>query len=300
MITAWVMAAALLLDRLLGEPRRAHPLVGFGALASGLEKRLNHGGSRLRGVIALLLLVIPLTALSAWLVALPTVGLLVEVILLYLVIAPRSLAQHAEAVLDALRLDNLSQARERVGYMVSRDTSHMEPGDIARSTIESVLENGNDAVFGALFWFMVAGVPGAVAYRLVNTLDAMWGYRTERFRQFGWAAARLDDLMNLIPARLTAFSYALIGNFSNALSCWRQQAHLHDSPNGGPVMAAGAGALGLQLGGAAIYHGQRKERPILGRGELPTSDDIGRAVALLQRTVWLWAGVIVVGALIYA
>lgn len=295
-----VVLAAVILDRLLGEPRRAHPLVGFGTLAGRLEGRLNCGGSRLRGTLALLALVIPVTLLSAWLVTLPTVGTVVEIALLYLVIAPRSLGQHAEAVLDALRLGNLPAARERVGYMVSRETTHMEPPDIARSTIESVLENGNDAVFGALFWYVVAGIPGAVAYRLVNTLDAMWGYRTERYLHFGWAAARLDDLLNLIPARLTALSYALIGNFSNAVACWRLQAGLHDSPNGGPVMAAGAGALNLQLGGAAIYHGQRKARPVLGRGARPAADDIGRAIAFLQRTVWLWVAIIGLGGMIDA
>lgn len=297
---ALIMLTAVALDRLLGEPGRGHPLAGFGQLAAWLEARLNNGRSRLRGILALVLAVVPLTLVSAWLVQLPTLGIIVEITLLYLVIAPRSLAQHAEAVLDALQLDNLNAARQRVGYMVSRDTAQMDEADIARSTIESVLENGNDAVFGALFWYLVAGIPGAVCYRLVNTLDAMWGYRTERYQHFGWAAARLDDLLNYIPARLTALSYAIVGNFSNALHCWRQQGHLHDSPNGGPVMAAGAGALGLQLGGAAVYHGQLKPRPILGRGNLPGTDDISTAVSLVQRAVWLWLAVVVIGGVIDA
>lgn len=297
---ALIMLTAVALDRLLGEPGRGHPLAGFGQLAAWLEARLNNGRSRLRGILALVLAVVPLTLVSAWLVQLPTLGIIVEITLLYLVIAPRSLAQHAEAVLDALQLDNLNAARQRVGYMVSRDTAQMDEVDIARSTIESVLENGNDAVFGALFWYLVAGIPGAVCYRLVNTLDAMWGYRTERYQHFGWAAARLDDLLNYIPARLTALSYAIVGNFSNALHCWRQQGHLHDSPNGGPVMAAGAGALGLQLGGAAVYHGQLKSRPILGRGNLPGTDDISTAVSLVQRAVWLWLAVVVIGGVIDA
>lgn len=297
---ALIMLTAVALDRLLGEPGRGHPLAGFGQLAAWLEARLNNGRSRLRGILALVLAVVQLTLVSAWLVQLPTLGIIVEITLLYLVIAPRSLAQHAEAVLDALQLDNLNAARQRVGYMVSRDTAQMDEADIARSTIESVLENGNDAVFGALFWYLVAGIPGAVCYRLVNTLDAMWGYRTERYQYFGWAAARLDDLLNYIPARLTALSYAIVGNFSNALHCWRQQGHLHDSPNGGPVMAAGAGALGLQLGGAAVYHGQLKSRPILGRGNLPGTDDISTAVSLVQRAVWLWLAVVVIGGVIDA
>lgn len=300
MHAALVTLAAVLLDRLLGEPRRGHPLVLFGSVAGWLEPRVNRGNSRLRGALALLALIIPPTLVAGWLTSLPTISAGAEIVLLYLVIAPRSLAQHAEAVLDALRPGNLAAARVRVGYMVSRETAHMDAPDIARSTIESVLENGNDAVFGALFWYLVAGIPGALCYRLVNTLDAMWGYRTERYANFGWAAARLDDLINLIPARLTALSYALVGNFANALHCWRQQGHLHDSPNGGPVMAAGAGALELQLGGAAVYHSQLKPRPILGRGKLPGTEDIARATSLLQRTVWLWLAVIFIGGLIHA
>jgi adenosylcobinamide-phosphate synthase len=164
-----------------------------------------------------------------------------------------------------------------------------------------VLENGNDAVFGALFWFALAGAPGVVAYRLANTLDAMWGYRTARYLRFGWAAARLDDLLNYVPARLTALTYAAAGRFERALACWRAQAGAWESFNAGPVMAAGAGALGVRLGGAAVYHGAPKERPPLGEGDAPGARDIRRALALVRRGVWLWLGALLaIGAAVHA
>jgi hypothetical protein len=142
------------------------------------------------------------------------IGIVFDVLLLYLAIGRTSLAEHAKAVASALQDADLPLARQRVGMIVSRDTREMNAPDVARAAVESVLENGADAVFGALFWFVVAGTPGVVVYRLANTLDAMWGYKNSRFLRFGWAAARFDDLLNLIPARLTALSYALMGQLS--------------------------------------------------------------------------------------
>ena len=138
-------------------------------------------------------------------------------------------------------------------------------------------------------------------YRLANTLDALWGYRTPRYLHFGWAAARLDDGLNWLPARLTALSYALVGSQpALAWRCWREQAPFWKSPNAGPVMAAGAGALGLALGGPARYHGQWQQRPPLGEGLAPCAEDIGRAVKLVQRALWLWLAVIFIGGWAFA
>ena len=163
------------------------------------------------------------------------------------------------------------------------------------------MENGCDAVFGALFWFVLAWGSGVVLYRLANTLDAMWGYKTPRYRDFGWAAARLDDLLNWVPARLTALSYVAVGaKPALAWRCWREQAPRWKSPNAGPVMAAGAGALGLALGGQARYHGEWSARPALGEGLAPRAGDIGRAVALLRRALLLWLAAILAGGLLVA
>lgn len=291
MLTAPLMLGALLLDHWLGEPRRWHPLVGFGRLASYLENLFNCAGlRRWRGLLAWGLAVIPLTCMAWLLASLPVIGWLVSLILLYLAIGLRSLAEHARPVSTALQQGDLAGARLRVSYMVSRQTDELDEQGVVRATTESVLENGSDAVFAALFWFALLGAPGVVLYRLANTLDAMWGYRNSRFAEFGWAAARLDDLLNYLPARLVALTYAICGNTRAALHCWRHQAPRWDSPNAGPVMAAGAGALGILLGGPAVYHGQMHERPDLGMGRPAEPGDIARAMRLVYRGVWLWVG----------
>ncbi len=287
--------AAVLLDRWLGEPRRWHPLVGFGNLASMLEKKLNnrHIAS---GLLAWLLVVGPWVALAFWLR--PFAPFAVDVALLYFALGAQSLAEHAEAVARPLREGRLDEAQTRVGWMVSRETSQLDESGVAKAGVESVLENGNDAIFGALFWFALLGGPGALLFRLANTLDAMWGYRTERYNLFGRFAARFDDLLNWLPARLTALTYALLGRTRTALACWKAQAPGWESPNAGPVMSAGAGSLGVQLGGAAIYHGQLEQRPPLGTGPAPVAADLGRAIALIRHSLYLWlAAFFVIGFL---
>lgn len=303
MSLALSMAAAVLLDALLGEPKRAHPLVAFGGLADRLERRLNGAaarGWRSHGVMAWSLAVLPLTGLAWLLSLLPGVGWLVEIVLLYMALGLRSLGEHALPVAQALRRGDLAAAREGVGRIVSRDTALLDEQGVARAATESVLENGSDAVFAALFWFAVAGAPGVVLYRLSNTLDAMWGYRNERFERFGWAAARIDDALNYLPARLVALTYALLGRTRRALHCWRTQAPLWDSPNAGPVMAAGAGALGVTLGGAAIYHGEHHLRPELGRGEAPRARDIERTLDLVWGGVGIWLLLLLFGGWLHA
>lgn len=307
MLTALLCIIAVLLDRRLGEPRRGHPLVGFGWLAQRVEALaygppdLDAKARRERGIGAVIILLTPFTVAVGLLAKIPLIGLGVALALLYLAIGARSLAQHAEAVATALQSGDLPLARQRVGLIVSRDTTDLDEEGISRATIESVLENGCDAIFGALFWFVLAGAPGVVLYRLANTLDAMWGYRTARYLHFGWAAARLDDGLNWLPARLTALSYAAVGpQPALAWRCWREQAASWKSPNAGPVMAAGAGALGLALGGPACYHGEWQPRPPLGEGLAPCAQDIARSIKLVQRVLWLWLAAILLGGLILA
>jgi adenosylcobinamide-phosphate synthase len=301
-------AAALggvLLDRLFGEPRRLHPLVGFGHLANAAEGVLRVGapghalGNRVRGLAAWALIVVPLFIAAKIVCAESSVAGLIDALLLWFALGGRALGAHGRAIALPLAAGDLPAARVAVGQIVSRETAELDEEGVAKAAVESVLENGNDAVFGALFWFFVAGGPGALLYRLANTLDAMWGYRDARRIYFGWAAARIDDVLNFIPARLTALTYALLGHTGSALACWRTQAAAWSSPNAGPVMAAGAGALAVRLGGAAIYHGAEEQRPVLGLGAPPGAADVGRAVALVERGQWLWLaafGLIAAGA----
>ena len=292
---------ALALDYWLGEPKKGHPLVIFGHFALFLEKwLLKDAGSRLFvqklfGAWAWVLAVAPITAsvflINTW----PIANLLLSPLFLYLCIAPGSLKQHALAVYSALQDNDLALAKQQVGMIVSRETEQMDELAIRRATIESVLENGADAIFAALFWFAVAGAPGVVAYRLCNTLDAMWGYKNDRYQHFGYVTAKIDDLLNWLPAQLTAFSYALLGKTQLALNCWRTQAHLLDSPNGGVVMTAGAGALNIKLGGTAQYHGVVKDKAFFGSDNEPVNTDIIRANRLITSTLLLWTVLIILG-----
>jgi adenosylcobinamide-phosphate synthase len=293
-MTVLLVALGVMLDLMLGEVRRWHPLVGFGRFANLLERRFNRSDRNyLAGALAWMLAVVPLVVLSYWMIVwsgslsmVISAGL--HAVLLYFCIGLRSLRDHTLPISRSLTQNDLATARRLTSYIVSRDTEKAEASDLAKASVESLLENGNDAVFGTLFWFMIAGAPGAVLFRLANTLDAMWGYRTPRFHAFGCVAARIDDVLNWIPARLTAFSYTLLGNTRLAWHCWKTQAPNWSSPNAGPVMAAGAGALGLALGGVASYDGVTEIRPPLGLGRAADAGDIDRAWRLVAGTTALW------------
>jgi adenosylcobinamide-phosphate synthase len=289
---ALLMVAGVLLDLALGEARRWHPLIGFGNLAQALERRLNAGHARLgRGLFAWILAVLPLVAIGAWWCELA--GGPVHAVLLYFCLGLRSLREHNLPIAQALDDGDLAGARMLTARIVSRDTDDASGSDLAKASTESLLENGNDAVFGTLFWFAVAGGPGALLFRLANTLDAMWGYRNTRFAAFGRAAARIDDVLNYFPARLTSLSYVLLAADRRAAwNCWRAQAPSWPSPNAGPVMSSGAGALGVSLGGAACYDGAVEHRPSLGYGRAARAADIVRAWRLVAGTTALWLGVL--------
>jgi adenosylcobinamide-phosphate synthase len=293
------LAAGIAADRLLGEPRRFHPLIGFGRWAHALEHVLRPRLPALAaGALAWAAAVLPWVTIAVVLCAQDRwLALGLDIVLLWFALGARSLAEHAEAIAAPLEAGDLVGARAQLARIVSRDTAQLDASAVARAGTESVLENGNDAVFGTLFWFCVFGGPGALLFRLANTLDAMWGYRNERYLQFGRCAARIDDVLNWLPARLTALTYAALGHTRNALTCWRTQARAWKSPNAGPVMAAGAGALAVELGGHARYHGRDEPRPPLGRGPAPDGATLRRAVRLVEHGMLLWLGVLALAAL---
>lgn len=298
-MTLITLLLALLMDWRWGEVNRFHPLVSFGNLAHLLEKNWNNYRQQTpallksAGIVAVALLVV-----------LPAIGLhlltleashgwwlpiwLIELVGLYFCLGRQSLNEHALAIYQPLKAGNLAEARQQIARIVSRQTDSMSSVGVTKATVESVLENSNDACFATIFWFCLGGLPLALMHRLSNTLDAMWGYRTERFNHFGWAAAKLDDLLNWLPARLGAISLAVLGHRDDALRCWKTQAHLYDSPNGGVIMSAGAGALNIQLGGDAIYNGQWKKRTILGCGREVIPADIPRSLNLMNQAVGVW------------
>jgi len=305
MITELQILVAVFLDTLLGEPKRYHPLAGFGWYANKIEmlfygsEALSPTQRQFRGVLAWLITVLPFVLLAGLLIQMHVaLTMVLEALVLYFALGNQSLQQHAQAVMNALFRGELQQARYQIQMMVSRDTQQMQEEEISRATIESVLENGNDAIFGALFWFILFGAPGVLLFRLANTVDAMWGYKNHRYHSFGWFAARVDDVLNWAPARLTALSYAFIGKTKQAFVCWQTQANQWKGVNPGVVIATGAGALGITLGGVARYHGQQVSRPELGRGVKPSALDIKRSLQLVQKSLYIWLIVIfILGAI---
>ena len=294
-----VCALALTLDRILGEPARWHPLVGFGRVVTAIERQFNTHPARpwqsiLKGSAALLLVTLPILGVAVWLSKLLDGFwlLITQAIVLWLALSLRGLSEHGLAVAEPLHSGDLATAREQVSRIVSRQASALDERGVAAAATESMLENGADAVFASLFWFLIGGIPGVVLHRLINTLDAMWGYRNPRFLYFGRPAARLDDILGWLPARLTALTYTLLGQRKLALECWRKQASQWDSPNAGPVMAAGAGALNVRLGGSSPYPSGIKQRPILGGTQAASARSIEAAIGLVRHGVWLWLAVI--------
>ncbi|MEU6160694.1 cobalamin biosynthesis protein [Streptomyces sp. NPDC047130] len=285
-------AAGLLLghlaDRLLGDPRRLHPVAGFGTVAAALEER-THADSRARGAAYTALLVGGAAALGVTVERAaarhPAAHLAVTAAATWAVLGGRTLEREATAVHTRLAAPDLPAARLRLRSLVGRDTTTLDEAQIARAVVESVAENTSDAVVAPLVWGAAAGVPGLLAYRAANTLDAMVGHRTPRHERFGWASARLDDLLNLPGSRLAGVLTAVTSPAGPAapLRAWRRDAAAHPSPNAGVVEASFAGALGIRLGGTNRYGARTEQRAVMGDGPPPAPADIPRATALARR-----------------
>jgi adenosylcobinamide-phosphate synthase len=276
-------------DAVAGDPRRWHPVAGFGTVAFAFE-RLGYADRRAAGVRHVVLLVGGTVALGAAAerVAGGFVGrTAVTAAATWVVLGGTSLAREGGALATELDRGDLAAASARLPGLCGRDPSVLDADGLARAGTESMAENTSDAVVAPLLWGAVAGVPGLLGYRAVNTLDAMVGHRSPRYRRFGWAAARLDDVANLLPARVCALLTAAVaplvgGSSSAALRAWRRDAAGHPSPNAGPVEAAAAGALGVTLGGRTEYAHGVEERPRLGDGPPPGPADLRRAVRLCR------------------
>lgn len=282
------LTAGAVADAIFGDPVRGHPVAVFGRAASVLERKLWRP-SRAAGVVYVAALVLPVTALAAavdralW--RRPLARTAFTSIVIWTVLGGRSLAREARRLADALARDDLEAARRVVPALVGRDPSELDESELCRAAVESVAENTADAVVGALVWAAVAGPAGAIAYRAANTLDAMVGHRDERHERFGWAAARLDDVLSWPGARLgavlaVALAPAAGGEVGRAWRILIRDGGRHPSPNAGRMEAAFAGALGVRLGGTNRYGDRVEERPELGEGP-------GADVASVRRSVRL-------------
>ncbi|GAA3720093.1 cobalamin biosynthesis protein [Nonomuraea antimicrobica] len=294
------LALGVALDRLLADPQSpAHPVALFGRVAGRLEKSL-YADDRARGALHVAVCVGGATALGVLAVRLtphPALRTGVTALATWAVLGGTTLAREGRHMADALEGDDVPRARARLPHLCGRDPRHLEAPELARATVESLAENTSDAVVAPLFWGAVAGVPGLLAYRAVNTLDAMIGHRSPRYERFGWAAARLDDVANYVPARLTGVLTVLTApDPAGARAMLSRDGHRHPSPNSGRCEAAFAGALGVTLGGKNVYEGRTEERPTMGDGPSPEVGDIRRAVRLTRAVSLAAAGAAVATA----
>ncbi len=293
---AAAMLLAMAIDALVGWPdalyrRIGHPVTWLGALIGGLERALNRGpGRRLRGVVVALLVIGVAGGLAALLArVLPGgwPGVVLTGVLVWPLVAIRSMHDHVAAVARPLAAGDLPGARAAVAMIVGRDPARLDEAGVARAAVESLAENTSDGIVAPLFWGVVAGLPGIAAYKAINTLDSMIGHRNERYEQFGWASARIDDGVNLIPARLTGGLFALVsGRFGAAVSAMRADARRHRSPNAGWPEAAMAGALGIRLSGPRVYGDRVAAEPwVNGAAPDPGPGDLARGLRLYRRAM---------------
>jgi len=319
-MTAALTFLALLIELLVGYPDwlvRAigHPVTWIGRLISAMDRRWNRDGDdpatrRAFGVLCVLVLIVVAGAVS-WalqrgLLALP-LGIVPLAVLASTLLAQRSLHRHVAAVATALEREGVAAGRAAVAHIVGRDTAALDEAGVARAAIESLAENFSDGVVAPAVWMAIAGLPGAAVYKAINTADSMIGHRTARHEAFGWAAARLDDLVNLPPARLSALllvAAAALEDRTAAAAAWRavrRDAHRHRSPNAGFPEAAMAGALGLALAGPRVYGGVAVDDALMGDGRREaTAADIRKALALYRKADGILIALIAVGALLAA
>lgn len=299
------LCLAMLLDAAFGEPRLLwdrfrHPAVLMGQAVGWIDRRFNRGDQeRLAGTLAFAGLVVA-AGLLGWVLSLLP-GILAEVLVGAILLAQRSLVDHVRAVANGLRL-SVGDGRRTVAMIVGRDTAAMDGPAVARAAIESAAENLSDGVTAPAFWFLIGGLPGLLIYKITNTADSMIGHRTPRHERFGWAAARFDDLLNLVPARLTALLIWLTAPQRSVWPAIIRDARQHRSPNAGWPEAAMAQVLGVSLSGPRSYGGELRQFPFVnpdGAKDIG-ADEIDRAVSVLWRTWGIGLGIVTVLAVVHA
>lgn len=306
------LTLALVIDRIVGDPPHwPHPVRWMGNLITFLEKRLNKGQRKRNGVLMLVIVVVISFLTATGTVGLasvihPIVGVLAESMLIAMTLSQKSLKQAALAVHHPLTKGDLKEARKRLSYIVGRDTAHLNEAEITRATVETVAENTADGITSPLFWAFFGGAPLAVVYRAINTCDSMVGYQNEQFADFGWASAKLDDIANLLPSRLTGvlMLLAMKPKQSDRRTAWRillRDAPKHPSPNSGWCEAATAAVLMIQLGGTNTYKGVISTRAKLGEAIFPLqANHMKDVIVLMNRTIFLFVILLWMGGFLIA
>ncbi len=296
------LLAAWLLDRWLGDPQwMPHPVVAFGKAIAFFEHRLNRGEGRfLKGMLVSCLLVAGVYGLTAWLLrqaALFSPGLLLalQVLLIFYCLAGTTLVREVRMVFLAVDR-SLEEGRRQVSRIVGRDTSGLSAQEVRTAALETLAENLSDGVVAPLFWYLLLGVPGMLAYKMVNTLDSMIGYRNERYRRFGCFAARLDDVANFVPARLTAFLMVLASGRLSLLGFVARYGNQHASPNSGYPESALAGILNCRFGGPHHYFGEEVWKPYIGDNDRPLTTADMRTAIRINRRVEGWMVLLVLAS----
>lgn len=292
----------VLADRVLGDPKKHHPVAWFGTWAAAAEKR-TYDDSTAAGAAHVAVVVAPVAAAAVLLERAtrdhPGWHVAATALTTWAVLGASSLAREGRLMADSLDAQDLDGARARVNNLCSRDPEQLDEQGVCRAATESMAENTADAAVASLLWGAVAGIPGMVAHRCLNTLDAMIGYRNDRYLRFGTVAAKLDDAADLVPARVTGATACLLagtvdGSRADAWRVMRRDAHRHPSPNGGWCESAFAGALGVQLGGRNVYFGREETRDLLGDGQPPRAAELRRASQLVGHVTWAVTGGVVV------
>ncbi len=322
-----VSISAVLLDLFFSELSRFHPLSAFGRVAAKIERIVNpyhqtpppskltefnvHKKTKRLGLFCCISLILSFGVIASLATLMVSVNwfswLVFDSVILYFCIGLRSMRQHVLAIAKPIEQQQFELARKNCGMIVSRDVENLTTEQMCKAAVESTIENTNDAVIASLFWYAIGGIPFAIAHRLSNTLDAMWGYKSERYRCFGWAAAKLDDILAWPTAKITGFLFALQGLsrqvLCNAIRNAHTQCRHYKSRNGGFVMAAGATVLGIQLGGEASYQGVCHSSGVLGESNTSKSQlnvrHIKKAIVLMNRAVATWLAVIIFVSLVF-
>lgn len=289
---------AVILARWLGEPKRWQPADQFGRWVYGVDELIYTTSEsstrqrRRRALVAVVLCVLPFVLLAVVLSALGPFGLMFDVLVLYLALSSADIESQVEAVIDRLRRFEINEARQSMTSLVDFQVSGLEEPGILRGLLEWMFSRANSGWFAPLFWFVSAGAPAVVLYRLVELLSGIWNENSEHDREQAWAATKVRQLLEWLPARCLALTYALSGDRSRALRCWREYALVWRDTNNGVLIATGSGALGVSVGGGIPNDKTTSYRPILGDGPAPKIKDVERAMRIINRGVWWWLAVI--------